>query len=73
MGISIPLSLNALLSAGLMLAGKKCRSLIVKQPGAQIEVDLLIEYVRSQLARFKAPREIIFTNELPWTALGKLQ
>ncbi|WP_456705186.1 MULTISPECIES: AMP-binding enzyme [unclassified Bradyrhizobium] len=56
-----------------MLAGKKCRSLIVKQPGAQIEVDLLIEYVRSQLARFKAPREIIFTNELPWTALGKLQ
>lgn len=46
---------------------------VVKQPGAGIEPGVLINYVKAQLARFKAPREIIFTNELPRTALGKLQ
>ncbi|MDF0493000.1 class I adenylate-forming enzyme family protein [Bradyrhizobium yuanmingense] len=46
---------------------------VVKQPGARIEADVLIEYVRTQLARFKAPREIIFTDELPRTELGKIQ
>jgi fatty-acyl-CoA synthase len=29
--------------------------------------------VQTQLARFKVPREIIFVEELPRTALGKVQ
>jgi fatty-acyl-CoA synthase len=28
--------------------------------------------VRSQLARFKVPREVVFVDELPRTATGKL-
>ncbi|MCP3392073.1 AMP-binding protein [Bradyrhizobium sp. CCGB12] len=46
---------------------------VVKQPGARIEADVLIAYVKVQLAHFKAPREIIFTDELPRNELGKIQ
>ncbi|WP_420969689.1 class I adenylate-forming enzyme family protein [Bradyrhizobium sp. B120] len=46
---------------------------VIRRPGAQIEAEALLAHVQSQLARFKAPREIIFTQELPKTALGKVQ
>nr|WP_157336795.1 AMP-binding protein [Bradyrhizobium cajani] len=46
---------------------------VVKQRGARIEADLLIAFVKAQLAGFKAPREIIFTDGLPKTELGKIQ
>ncbi|TWB93108.1 fatty-acyl-CoA synthase [Bradyrhizobium macuxiense] len=46
---------------------------VIRQPGARIEADALTAHVQSQLARFKTPREIIFTEELPRTALGKVQ
>ncbi|WP_085032907.1 class I adenylate-forming enzyme family protein [Ensifer aridi] len=41
--------------------------------GARIEAEALAAYVQSQVARFKVPREFIFTRELPRTALGKVQ
>ncbi|MVT69809.1 AMP-binding protein [Bradyrhizobium pachyrhizi] len=46
---------------------------VIRRPGARIEAEALIAHVRSQLARFKVPHEIIFTPELPKTALGKAQ
>jgi len=46
---------------------------VIKRAGAQIEAEALIAHLRSQLAGFKVPREIIFTEELPRTALGKVQ
>ncbi|WFU54564.1 long-chain fatty acid--CoA ligase [Bradyrhizobium pachyrhizi] len=46
---------------------------VVRRPGARIEADALTAHVQSQLARFKTPREIIFTEKLPRTALGKVQ
>ncbi len=41
------------------------------EPGAHVAEELL-EYVRSQVAHFKAPRSIDFADELPRTATGKL-
>ncbi|WP_375779265.1 class I adenylate-forming enzyme family protein [Bradyrhizobium sp. ma5] len=46
---------------------------VIRRPGAQIEAEALMAHVQSQLTRFKVPREIIFTQELPKTALGKVQ
>ncbi|WP_024519961.1 long-chain fatty acid--CoA ligase [Bradyrhizobium sp. Tv2a-2] len=46
---------------------------VIARPGARNDADLLTAHVQSQLARFKTPREIIFTQELPRTALGKIQ
>ncbi len=33
----------------------------------------VIEHVRSRLARYKAPKQVIITDRLPRTASGKLQ
>ncbi|KRR06482.1 acid--CoA ligase [Bradyrhizobium jicamae] len=46
---------------------------VIRRSEARIEADALRAYVESHLARFKTPREIIFTEELPQTALGKIQ
>ncbi len=46
---------------------------VVKRPGAHLDADALKAHVQSQLARFKVPREIVFVDELPRTALGKVQ
>ncbi|QND62257.1 long-chain fatty acid--CoA ligase (plasmid) [Mesorhizobium huakuii] len=46
---------------------------VIRRAGARIEAEALAAYVQSQVARFKVPREFIFTKELPRTALGKIQ
>ena len=42
------------------------------KPGAKVTEPELIEFCRTQLARFKAPRAIVF-GELPKTSTGKIQ
>lgn len=46
---------------------------VIRRSGAQIEQQALTMHVQSQLARFKVPHEIIFTDNLPRTALGKIE
>lgn len=46
---------------------------VIRRGSSQIEAEALMAHVQSQLARFKIPREIIFTKKLPRTALGKVQ
>jgi fatty-acyl-CoA synthase len=46
---------------------------VIRKKGGQIGADDLKAYVQSHLARFKVPREIIFVEDLPRTALGKVQ
>jgi long-chain acyl-CoA synthetase len=41
------------------------------EPGPEVEQELL-EYVRSQVSHFKAPRSIDFSDDLPRTPTGKL-
>lgn len=46
---------------------------VIARSGARIDAEALKAHVQSQLARFKIPREIIFMDDLPRTALGKVQ
>jgi fatty-acyl-CoA synthase len=41
-------------------------------PGAAVQPDDLVAHVKSRLARFKAPKEIVF-GDLPKTSTGKIQ
>ena len=52
--------------------GKRLRAFVVlSSPGAADE-DELKAYVKSNLARYKVPREIVFIDELPRNATGKI-
>ena len=46
---------------------------VVRRKGCAVGAENLKEHIRSQLARFKVPREIVFVDDLPRTALGKVQ
>ena len=46
---------------------------VIRRNGRSVEADELQMHVQAQLARFKVPREIVFVEDLPRTALGKVQ
>jgi fatty-acyl-CoA synthase len=46
---------------------------VIRRPGCLVEAHELRAHVQKQLARFKVPRDIIFVDDLPRTALGKVQ
>jgi fatty-acyl-CoA synthase len=41
-------------------------------PGASVTAEQLVEHVRTRLAHFKAPKDVVFTD-LPKTSTGKIQ
>jgi fatty-acyl-CoA synthase len=52
--------------------GQRLRAYAVLEPGATVTEDELKTHVRSNLARFKVPREIVFLPELPRNSTGKI-
>jgi len=46
---------------------------VIRRKGASVDAEGLKAQVQLQLARFKVPREIVFVEDLPRTALGKVQ
>jgi fatty-acyl-CoA synthase len=46
---------------------------VIRRKDCSVDAESLKAHVRSQLARFKVPREIVFVEDLPRTALGKVQ
>jgi len=52
--------------------GHRLRAFVVVAHGADQNSDELKDHVRSNLARYKVPREIVFIDELPRNATGKL-
>jgi fatty-acyl-CoA synthase len=46
---------------------------VICRAGASVEAEALKAHVLTQLARFKVPRDIVFVDDLPRTALGKVQ
>ncbi len=50
-------------------------AVVVKKPQADTDVteDMLVEFCRQRLAHFKCPRHVLFVEQLPKTATGKIQ
>jgi fatty-acyl-CoA synthase len=52
--------------------GHRLRAFVVKADGATIDEAANKEYVKTNLARYKGPREVIFLDELPRNPTGKI-
>jgi fatty-acyl-CoA synthase len=46
---------------------------IIRRAGCSVDAEDLKTHMLAQLARFKVPRDIVFVDDLPRTALGKVQ
>ena len=46
---------------------------VVVRKGMAVDADGLLRHVAAQLARFKIPRDVVFVDDLPRNALGKVQ
>ncbi|MGN6781229.1 MAG: AMP-binding protein [Marmoricola sp.] len=53
--------------------GETIKALVVKAPDSALTEQELIDYVKSKVARYKAPSSVEFRDELARTATGKLQ
>jgi acyl-CoA synthetase (AMP-forming)/AMP-acid ligase II len=52
--------------------GQRLKAFVVREPGATVDADEVREYVKEKLARFKVPRDVVFLDELPRNATGKV-
>jgi fatty-acyl-CoA synthase len=52
--------------------GQRLKAFVVLRDGSSAEEKELKNHVRDQLARYKVPREIVFIDELPRNAAGKV-
>jgi len=52
--------------------GQRLRAFVVLEKGKQVSEDELKSHVKANLARYKVPREIVFLDELPRNATGKV-
>ena len=52
--------------------GQRLRAFVVLESGSETSADELKDHVKRNLARYKVPREIVFVDELPRNATGKV-
>jgi fatty-acyl-CoA synthase len=52
--------------------GQRLKAFVVLRGGASLSEDEIKDYVRENLARYKTPREVVFIDELPRNATGKV-
>jgi fatty-acyl-CoA synthase len=52
--------------------GKRLRAFVVLSSPEAADEDQLKDYVKANLARYKVPRDIVFLDELPRNATGKI-
>ncbi|HEU4646145.1 MAG TPA: AMP-binding protein, partial [Burkholderiales bacterium] len=52
--------------------GETVKAVVVLKPGAAASAEQIMEWARSRMAAYKAPRSITFSDALPRTASGKL-
>jgi malonyl-CoA/methylmalonyl-CoA synthetase len=53
--------------------GEGVTAAVVREPGVELHRSHIIDSVRSQLAAYKIPKRILFVDELPRNAMGKVQ
>ncbi len=52
--------------------GKRLRAFVVLEKKGAVDEDTLKSWVKDNLARYKVPREVVFLDELPRNATGKV-
>jgi len=52
--------------------GQRLVAYVVRRHDADLDEDAVKEYVRSNLARYKVPRDVVFLDRLPRNATGKV-
>jgi len=52
--------------------GEAVKAVVSLKPGCSATEEELIEYCKSRIARYKAPKSVDFVNELPKTGSGKI-
>jgi fatty-acyl-CoA synthase len=52
--------------------GQRLKAYVVTRPGATLDAGAVRDHVRANLARYKVPREVVFLDELPRNATGKV-
>ena len=52
--------------------GQRLRAFVVLMDGASVTEEALRDHVRASLAGYKVPRDVVFVDELPRTATGKV-
>jgi acyl-CoA synthetase (AMP-forming)/AMP-acid ligase II/NAD(P)-dependent dehydrogenase (short-subunit alcohol dehydrogenase family) len=52
--------------------GQRLRAFVVVRAGASRSADALRDYLRRRVARYKLPRDLVFVDQLPRTATGKI-
>jgi fatty-acyl-CoA synthase len=45
---------------------------IVKKPGAEVTRDTVLDYLKAKVARWWLPDDVVFIDEIPHTATGKI-
>jgi fatty-acyl-CoA synthase len=52
--------------------GQRLKAFVVLREGARLDEEAVKEYVKANLARYKVPREVVFLEQLPRNATGKV-
>jgi malonyl-CoA/methylmalonyl-CoA synthetase len=53
--------------------GESVTAVVVKQKGAALDEAAVVAHVKSQIAGFKVPKRVVFVDDLPRNAMGKVQ
>jgi fatty-acyl-CoA synthase len=53
--------------------GERPKAFVVLADGQQVGEGEIVEHLRSRIARYKVPKEVVFVDELPKTSTGKIQ
>jgi long-chain acyl-CoA synthetase len=54
-------------------SGEAVKAYVVVRPGASVEEDELIAHCEARLARYKCPQKVLFVDEIPESATGKIR
>jgi fatty-acyl-CoA synthase len=52
--------------------GQRLKAFVVPRNGTELSEETVKGYVKENLARYKVPREVVFLEELPRNATGKV-
>jgi long-chain acyl-CoA synthetase len=53
-------------------SGEAVKAYVVLEPGQHLEEDDIISHTEAHLARYKCPKKVMFVDEIPHSATGKV-